>query len=90
MSKFEITSEWLHDNKTKRGGYTESQLRCIGVIDVIGVDFITPKGWLKASEGKIITMEEKNRFEILARQGKTLKKSQRTDRYSTVRDEKSY
>lgn len=62
---FVITYDWLHANSTPGGGWTAKQLRVIGIEwGRIG----PPRGWLRQSVGKMITVQEKERFEQLYRE----------------------
>jgi hypothetical protein len=51
-----LTKEFIHEHKTENKGWTEAQLKAIGV------EWQPPKGWIKAVTGKEITEEQKQQF----------------------------
>lgn len=52
-----VNKKWIHENKTKRGGFTKAQLAAIGV------SWPPKAGWVERSSGKLITDEQKDIFE---------------------------
>ena len=54
---FVVTSEWVHENATRRGGWTADQLA------VLGVAWPPAKGWLSRLVGTTITCHRKRQFE---------------------------
>lgn len=65
---FQITEEWLVDNRTPRGGWTDLQLRAIGF-----TEGYQAKKWKKRAIGTWITEEQKELFESFAKSGLTKK-----------------
>lgn len=54
---FKITTEWIMANRTAKGSWTGAQMRAIGG------NF---KGWVHKLDGKLITIEAKEKFENAA------------------------
>lgn len=56
-----VTREWIHANRTKRGGWKAKQLAAIGL------KWPPINGWQARSEGKQITQEARQTFESYGR-----------------------
>lgn len=54
---FRVTEDWITRHPTKNGGYKASQLR------LIGVSWPPKHGWKKRASGRLISMDDKDRFE---------------------------
>lgn len=54
---FVITEEWLHANRTQKGGYLAAQMKAIGT------GWPPTQGWLKAAVGRKISQAAKAAFE---------------------------
>lgn len=54
---FTITSQWISDCSTGKGGWTKKQL------NVLGLSWPVTKGWKKTLIGKSIDLETKTKFE---------------------------
>ena len=68
-SGFYVTVDWINRNSTPAGGYKHAQLRAIGVP-------IPPmSGWPIKAAGKLITEEQKLKFESFHHGFKATKKS---------------
>ena len=59
MDAFVVTKEWIAENATPKGGYTYEQLR------IIGCQIPPVSGWAKRAAGRLITIDQKNRFEAI-------------------------
>lgn len=62
---FTVTKQWLDDNKTTSGGYTQSQLAVFGI-----VSWPPPKGWMGMVVGSQISFPQKHSFEAGAKKDK--------------------
>lgn len=69
---YEITKQWLQNNKTPNGGYNRKQ------IESIGLTWPVRKGWQELLIGAQITQEQKQQFEHCALRGN--KKQQKQQR----------
>lgn len=54
---FRVTEDWISRHPTKNGGYKASQLR------LIGVSWPPKHGWKRRASGRLISMEDKEKFE---------------------------
>jgi 5-methylcytosine-specific restriction endonuclease McrA len=59
---FQITEDWLHENKTENGGWNNSQLV------MIGENWPPQRGWIKKAIGRQITDECARLFEQYGRE----------------------
>lgn len=57
VNMFTVTDDWITDHPTKKGGYKAAQLR------LIGVSWPPKQGWKRRASGKLITLEDKEKFE---------------------------
>jgi hypothetical protein len=69
MDKFVVTKEWIAANATPAGGYKNEQLR------IISVQIPARAGWPARAEGRVITTEQKLKFEAFHEGYKATKKS---------------
>ena len=54
-----VTKRWLNANRTKKGGFNMAQT------NILGAKWPPSKGWMKSVCGKVISIEDKLRFEEL-------------------------
>ena len=66
---FEVTVDWINQNATPAGGYKNEQLR------IIGVPIPPMRGWPRSINGKLITQDQKLKFEAFHHGFKATKKS---------------
>jgi len=59
MDLFVITKDWIHENKTTRGGWNKPQIECLGLT------WPPREGWIDLLEGVPIRASEANQFEKL-------------------------
>ncbi len=59
MGEFYVTETWIRAHSTKNAGWTEPQLR------VLGVPWPPPRGWLRRLVGTAITQAQRVGFEAL-------------------------
>jgi hypothetical protein len=53
-----VTYQYIQDHKSEKGGWTKKQL------SALGVDWPPQKGWIHTVEGKLLTEEQVNTFEL--------------------------
>lgn len=58
--KYEVTKDWLLNNKTAKGAWSAKQLACLCI------DWPPRKGWIDRAVGTTILVSVKERFEQLA------------------------
>lgn len=62
---FEVSAEWVRSYQSVKGGWNRAQL------EILGVKWPPSSGWVIQVVGRLISDEDKRRFEQL--QGQTLK-----------------
>ena len=58
VEMFEVSKKWINDNRTIKGAFTRKQIQCLSVSWPPG------KGWISVVCGSLITIEQKEAFEI--------------------------
>ena len=67
----QITREWIHQNKTPKGGFNRGQ------IEALGLSWPLKSGWIDKLNGRVITLEQQKRFEDARVNGTPKKNAQK-------------
>ena len=60
MNRFTVSREWIMSHQTSKGSWNAKQLKCLGL------DWPASKGWVGRAVGDVITIDMKDKFELLA------------------------